>query len=454
MKTIFIFICAGILFCNSYSQDAKIEIRGTVNDVNTNAPLINASIKIKDKNLGSTTNKLGQFYLVSNKLPVVLEISYVGYESQEYVVEFEPLQPIIFKMSPKTELLKGVVITTEKIDTVYRDRHYSVMDYELGAEGIVLLIYRYTLNRSEIIYNDFKGNRIASINTLPGKPLRLFKDCLGDIHIFTKNKSYQLYFEEQKLILYPAIDIDAFIDIMQYCQLLKNGKLYYQEKGYLDLINIYYSIDSTDKKMHDFYTVIDQDKLAFLMYNPENLNLLNSNFKPSMSDLSGLASDAEILSQIRNMEEELRFNKMAYFPAIFAPMFKLGDSIVIFNHPNSSIDFFNQTDTLVESIPINYHIEINKDYIQNLVSSITRNDKWQKEIFIDQKTRKAYTSFINLNGTKTIKEIDLNTGKLIRAIRIPYPYVEKIQLNDGYMYYIYKGWGESQKKKLFRQQLD
>ena len=62
--------------------------------------------------------------------------------------------------------------------------------------------------------------RFAS-SRLPGKPLRLFKDCLGEIHIFTRNKSYQLYFEEQKLTLYPAIEIDSFMDIMQYCQLLK-----------------------------------------------------------------------------------------------------------------------------------------------------------------------------------------------------------------------------------------
>lgn len=452
MKAVCLLFCAITLFLSLPAQDAKIEINGSVVDVNSKTPLVNASIKIKDKNLGSISNKLGRFYIRSNRLPVVLEISYVGYETQEYTVEFEPLQPITIQMVPKTELLKGVVITTEKIDTVYKDRHYSVLDYELRSDGIVLLIYRYTLNRSEILFKDYNNNDIASIKTLPGKPLRLFKDCLDELHLFTKNKSYQIYFGEEKLKLYPAVDLTEFVQTMQYCELLHHGKLYYHEQGYLDLINIYYSIDTNNLERLNFHTVLDQDKLDFLAYNPENYALLNSSFGPSLSDLQGLASDGEILSQIRNMEVELRFNQMAYFPAIYAPMFKLGDSIIIFNHPNSTIEFFNKSDSLIKSTSITYHQTANKDF-QNLISSIARINKWQEEIYVDQSTKKAYTSFINLNGTKVIKEINLQTGQLIRFIKIPFPYVAKIQFHNGFMYYIYKGWGENQKKKLFRQQL-
>ena len=437
----------------SYGQDAKIKIPGHVYDINSNAPLVNASIKIKGKDLGAITNQLGEFYLISNKLPVVLIFSYVGYESQEFKVEFEPLQPLTIKLKPKTELLKSVVITTEKIDTVYQDKHFSVLDYELLNEGIVLLIYRYTLNRSEIIFNDYDGNIISTINTLPGKPLRLFKDCLGELHLFTKNKSYQVFFGDKKLKLYPPTVLNDFFQIMQYCEIFHHNKLYYHEKGYLDLINIYYTLDTIDKKQNLFYLIKDQEKLDFLAYNPENLSLLDANFTPSLSELRGLASGGIMLDQIRNMEIELRFNEMAYFPAIYTPIFKLGDSILIFNHPNSSIDFFNEQDTLIGSTSINYHLAVNKDY-QNLISTISRKDKWQKEIYIDLGTRKAYTSFLNLNGSKTIKEIHLQTGQLIKSIKIPFPYVDKIQIHNGFMYYIYKGLGESQKKKLFRQKVE
>ena len=80
--------------CNAFSQEAKIEIRGTVNDINTNTPLVNVNIQLKAKNLGAITNELGQFYIISNRLPVTLVFTHVGYEDLEHTLSFEPLQPI------------------------------------------------------------------------------------------------------------------------------------------------------------------------------------------------------------------------------------------------------------------------------------------------------------------------------------------------------------------------
>lgn len=454
MKAIFLLCFMAILFSALQGQNAKIEIRGTVSDINNKTPLVNVTIKIKDKNMGAISNELGQFYLKSDKLPVTLVFSYVGYETQEYIVKFEPLQPIIINMHRKTELLKGVVITSEKIDTVYHDQYYSVLDYELLNNGIILLIYKHTLNRSEIVFKEYDGNKISSINTLPGKPLRLYKDCLDNIHLFTRNTTHEIHFEKDKLSLYPAFDLDSFMEIMQYCELYHHTNLYYHETGYLDLINKYYSIDSNTKQQILLHIVLDQDKLDFLANNPENLSMLNPDFAPSLGLLSGLQSDKAILDQIRNIEVELRFNQMAYFPAIYAPMFKLGDSIVIFNHPNSTIDFFDESDSLVGSTAITYHSTSEKKDIQNTIASIARNNKWQKDVFIDPISKKAYTSFMGLNGTQVIKEIDLYTGQLVKSMKIPFPYVEKIKFHNGFMYYMYKGWGESQKKKIFRQQID
>jgi hypothetical protein len=446
------------LFCtqlsNSFSQDNAIEIRGYIIDAITDAPLVNATIKIKNSELGAITNDLGEFFLVSTKIPVTLVFSFIGYESEEFTIEFEPLKPIVIQMNRKTSLLKGTVITAEKIDTVYRDRHYSVLDYALSKEGILLLVYRYTLNRSEILYHDYNCKKIASIPTLPGKPTRLFKDCLGNIHLFTRKRCFQINISKNHLKLYPAVSLESFMEVMQYCQLFHKNKLYYHEKGNFDLVNFYYSIDTLTKKRHHFHTVTDQDKLDFLKYNPENLSLVSRNFEPSMTDFLGFQSDGAVLDQIKNMDATLRFNKMAYFPSIYAPVFKRGDSIVIFNHPNSSIDIFDRNDSLQISIPISYHISGKQQDKQSATGASFNKIKWKKEVFIDPITNKAYTSFLKFNGTLIVKQIDLDCGKPVRSIAIPFPYVENINVRDGYMYYIYKGWDESQKKKLLRQRLE
>jgi hypothetical protein len=181
--------------------------------------------------------------------------------------------------------------------------------------------------------------------------------------------------------------------------------------------------------------------------------LLSGNSGPDLSDLKGLPHDKAILDLIRFMDIEKRFNRMAYFPPMFAPMLKLGDTICIFNYPGSKIEFFNYNDSLIKKTEIDYHLSEKPDQIQTVVHSVSRKDKWQPEIYIDQKTRKVYSLFLNSNGTITLKEIDINTGKIKLSMKIPFPYVSKINIDNGYVYFIYKGWGESQKKKLFRQQI-
>src|SRR5690349_17510640 len=65
-----------------FAQDAKIT--GTVTTNENSAALSNASITVKDKVLGTTTNSKGNFTLnFKGKLPVTLIISAVGYETKE-----------------------------------------------------------------------------------------------------------------------------------------------------------------------------------------------------------------------------------------------------------------------------------------------------------------------------------------------------------------------------------
>lgn len=301
---------------------------------------------------------------------------------------------------------------------------------------------------------DYDGKKINTLETLPGKPLRLFQDCLGNTHFFTKTKSFQIYIESNKLILYPGVDLDWFVNTMKYCRFFIGSKMYYQESEHLDLAINYYYIDTANKTRQIFYSTQDQDKIDFLFYNPENYTLLLGNPSPDLSELKGLASDKVILDQIRYIEIEKRFNRMAYLSPAYAPMYKLGDTICVFNFPQSKIDLFNLNDSLIQETDIDFHDPYTNGRTRNVVESVWRINKWQPEIYIDQKTKKAYSLFLNNSGTKELKEIDLNTGALNFKIKIPFPYVLSIIVNDGYAYFIYKGWGESQNKKLFRQKID
>jgi len=434
-----------------FSQETFIYVEGYIFDDITGEPLENVNISLKDSKLGTITDGFGKFKIIIRKLPVTLIISHVSYETKYIVVRIEPLKELDIRLKPRTEELKGVVITSEKIDILYKDDKYSVLDYELPDDGIILLIYKYTLTRAELLFIEFTGKELSGLKILPGKPLKLFKDCLGNIHIITKTKAFQVYSEENRIKLYKGVDLEYFMEIMSYCKFIIGSKMYYKSYGFMDLVANFYYIDTVDKKNFLFRTIADQQKLDFLRYNPENYSLSSGTGGPDLGDLKGLPGDKAILDKIRYMDNEKRFNRMAYFSPVYVPMFKLGDTVCVFNHPESKIELYNVLDSLFKETPISYHETEKKDFVNTLVSAFQRQNKWLKKIYVDPVQKKAYTLFFNNNGTKELKEIDLETGELVSTMRIPFPYLEKISVHNGYVYFIYKGWGEYQKKKLFRQ---
>lgn len=96
------------------AQDAKIT--GTVTTSENAAALSNASITVKDKILGTTTNSKGNFTLnFKGKLPVTLIISAVGYESKEVEVN-SASQDLTVSLEAKSITLNEVVSSASRVN--------------------------------------------------------------------------------------------------------------------------------------------------------------------------------------------------------------------------------------------------------------------------------------------------------------------------------------------------
>jgi outer membrane receptor protein involved in Fe transport len=98
---------------NLFGQEVKI--RGDVSATDTNLALSNASVNIKNKVSGTTTNAKGSFTLnYKGKLPIVIVVSAIGYESQEIQVTSEG-QDIRVLLSAKTIMLNEVVTAASRV---------------------------------------------------------------------------------------------------------------------------------------------------------------------------------------------------------------------------------------------------------------------------------------------------------------------------------------------------
>jgi hypothetical protein len=426
-----------------------------VQDAITDEPIEDVNIQLIDNKSGTITNELGEFEIVVDHLPFTLQFTHVSFETLSETFAYPPTRDIVLRMKGKSERLQGVVVTAQKIDTIYHDDEYSVLDYDLMQDGILLLIFKARLTKAELLYTDFKGNEIATLPVLPGKPLALYRDCLGNSHILTKTRAYQIFLEEQGLGMMGGVDADFLKKTMTGCLFSINHKLYFEDYIDLNFAKILFYINKNDSSYHELTTVMDPLKFDMLRDNPEDFAIFANTLEtPNLGDLRATGEDSNILSQIRNLDNKTRFLKMAYYTEIYAPVLRMGDSVCIFNHPNDVIQFYDIHDSLTGSTPTSYHLEKKKNPLSTLGYAFAPSSKWMKEVYTDEVKRKAYTMNQNINGTRDLLEIDLNTGLTRYILTIPFPYVQKVQIRNGYLYFVYRGWGEGQKKKLFRQQIN
>src|SRR5690349_8393030 len=110
------FLLIIILFISKLSLAQEIIISGTITDAASKAPVYGASITVKDKLTGTTTDAKGNFHLTVTrlKLPFTIIISSVNYEEKEIPVN-SASEKISVDLSPKTAVLNEVVTAASRV---------------------------------------------------------------------------------------------------------------------------------------------------------------------------------------------------------------------------------------------------------------------------------------------------------------------------------------------------
>lgn len=161
----------------------NFNVRGKILDSQTNQPLIGANIYLKsDPNLGTATNKNGNFEINNLTKPETLVISYLGYETKNIPVETDTTVTIRLeqKLIPaQTVFVEGSIgkegttpLTFNKINRVQIKKNYSVQDIPEFLSSVPSLTY-YSEGGNGIGYNylsirGFDQRRISvSVNGIP-----------------------------------------------------------------------------------------------------------------------------------------------------------------------------------------------------------------------------------------------------------------------------------------------
>lgn len=428
---------------NCIAQDRHL-IEGIVFEKETEMPLAGVHIIIEGTSYGTISGPDGSFRLSVTDYPVRLKVTHIGFEDRIFTVERDAKGEIIMLgLVFSAEMLDAVTISDQKAELIFRDNSYAVLDFEFHENGLMLLIFRNRLKRAQLVLLSNMNDTLATMNTLPGKARSLHRDCQDYIHYISEDTAYQIHFTGIDLQLLHAMDIRAFMPVALAFKAYHNKSYYFAIKRNYNLGIMYTKYDSLTESYSIFREIFDTKKMQILKDNPMHHMFLNNPVNDEREfSLLQMGSDMSTRSRIDALKasrdasiEGHYLRKMVYTP-IYAPLFKSNDQILIFNHPESQIEFISLEGKAIKQIPINY-----------------QNDKsWDKLVLKDEITDKYYIVFENATRL-SIRSIDIHWGELGPSNTLYYPHVKKVLIRNNYVYFTYREPGSIDKTMLFRQRL-
>jgi hypothetical protein len=443
-----------LLFINSAVSAQTFLFKGIIRDEQTLKPIPGVNIRVTGTAAGAATDKDGRFFIKLEKTPSSLEFTCIGYKDGQYEVTRVPGNQLEFLLSPKSYNLKEVNITANNYSYLFKNRDYSVLDYELMDEHILLLVFRTLLNRSQLILLNRYGDTL-SVTELPELPPRLiYKDFLANIHYCSQQgNAYQCYFnKDTKTIDFLfKTTLDSLRTLFRPFIFSMNEHVYFQEKIFKGFGTTFGYIEpGTGKKYirqvinRKKVTEFSDDQTFYARWNHDTGGNTASDTDDIESERAFDFSSSDIEGG-RYGKFEARAHAFEYFNMTY-PVIKTKDNtIAFFNFGSDVIELMDKDGKQIKTVPISFHKESSSALDSSFAIRLSDSGwRWGSTILVDELNRNIYTAFIKA-GMVRLNRIDLGTGKLKTGTILPFPFPEKIEIYDGEAFFINQGVNENRK---------
>jgi hypothetical protein len=436
----FVFLfCLVLLLC--FFEDASAQRRfrffyGKVLDKVTKKPISNVNFSVKNSSVGTVSDGKGEYSFYLDTIPSILTVSHVAYETKKIILDTSTYKMTLY-LVPVVKQLKEVVISATPQETIFKDEHYAVLDYEIDSGYIYLLVYRNRFSKSEIICRTPGGDTIAQSGLLPFNPRSLVKDCLGYVHVLSGDSAYQIFKKEQVIRLIHPVTTKKYDEVLSDCVSSTSELLYFKRTTDNGLGTEFYTINRKNNSRKWIAQVRDEKKAKMLRRNEEDAWML---MNPSQPDQTAqkMSESRDVTKATRNATVEWYWVRKIIYPPIKSFLYRIGEFICIFNTPSRQMEF--------------YDLEGNYSYKIELKTNHAGEGRWTNDILIDGITLKVFTTYLK-NGILNLYEIDLNTGQLTKILSTFHYFPQKLRISDNYLYYLYDDPISPDNKMLFRQKL-
>ena len=192
----------------------------------------------------------------------------------------------------------------------------------------------------------------------------------------------------------------------------------------------YYAYNQSSKKLTPLKTVCDQDLM-------EGYNMEYYFLKPKDQLKARRLADQYKVDFHRVAANMSGLTSSMYYTSLYAPLFVINDTVCVFDHYSNAILKYDKKQQLLDSVTIDYNHP-------------KKWKEWKHEVIVDKVSNKAYALY-ERGGYFYLNNINLKTGKIKSSFRLTNQYVEKIQVKNDYVYYIYRPFESLQEKFVYKE---
>lgn len=405
-------------------------------------PIAEVAIKVEGR-LAGITGEDGRAQ-ITWRSGSAIALEHLGYDPRTVSMDLAPAQGTwVVRLVPRDRVLSPVAIGRATPEEVFRREDLHAADLLVNDDGLWVLAYerprhvrtegdagKEILRDVRLVLLDTLLNEVAS-SPVPEDVFGLRHDLRNDVVIEGTTRAFGVGRRGTELALLPfgleelRRSVLPWTDTIPAWVVGSNAEDTYPALDHL-------ALDPLADSLALICTVVD----TFMM------DLLRSEYKymkgddkvAAMNLAAQLGVDKEVVAAYMR-----GFSRNVWFKPLYAPLFVVGDTLLVFDHARKRIRKFDRGFHERGSVPIIYQAK-------------GEERLWAGRLSQDRSTGQVYAHF-RKGGTFWLRAIDPVSGLLGPRHRLQHEYPERVQVQGGWAYYTWRPHGSLQKRTIYRERL-
>jgi hypothetical protein len=434
--TRFCFYIFLFLFCE-IGKAQLVQIFGKVTDQETKQGISNAHVRLAGSTISTETDKAGTFHLsLSPRQLYPLQVQHLSYQFKTQQVQGKNKDTIFveIRMQQKTNLLDSVTVTgILKPETLVGKPDYSVFDFDFFDPYFILLCSSKNLKSAQLKLSSYDGQIMCTweIPAAAGEAKGLYRDYEGYTELVCADSVFRIDVFNNQFYMTAIRKTDYEKSIKPIADTLNKAYLWSDYWENYPQMN-YFSWKKEDSVSKLLQQITNRDLLK--LYNLEYYYLPSRAQLEARRMAADYKTDPHVIAALMS-----GFTRSMYYEPLYAPLFVMKDTICIFDHHSDFLFHYTKNNQLIDSVAINYHHP-------------DKWKEWKRKLLVDDEEAAVYAYF-SKDGHHYLKKINYQSGKITLTYHLQNHSADKLKIRGGYVYYIYRPFGSTQEKFLYRERI-